>query len=183
MRKSRIDYYMNMARMVAERSTCSRGKVGAVLTNHGRVVGTGYNGGPHGTTHCVELPLPIPVLLSKHQLTPEELVEYNTPGAIIFMEEPNPITQGCSCITDEQGRCALSIHAEVNAILSREGQSQPTDELVMYCTHQPCRHCLRIMKQYGVKIIYYGKPYPDDVRDKIWRHWNSQPEMNHVIQS
>jgi len=137
-RTHRIDYYLKMALMVAERSTCSRGKVGAILTNHNRIVGVGYNGGPKGTKHCID-----------------KLVH-----------------TACGCITDELGRCAISIHAEVNAILSREGQHQPTDELVMYCTHQSCRHCYRIMKQYGVSIIYYIKEYPDDVRDKLRNEWN-----------
>lgn len=48
-------YFMNMAKQVAGRSTCTRRKVGAVATNGShRVMGTGYNGAPSGLTHCTK---------------------------------------------------------------------------------------------------------------------------------
>lgn len=44
---------MQMAHMVASRSTCVRRKVGAVAVNkRNRVIGTGYNGAPSGMKHC-----------------------------------------------------------------------------------------------------------------------------------
>lgn len=130
MRPSRVEYYMGMAQHAAERSTCSRANVGAVLTNHNRVVGVGYNGGPSGKCHCKD-----------------------------------------KCIVvDEKGRCMLSIHAEINAILSREGQATPTDDLIMYCTHQPCHRCYVILVQYGVKRIYFDTIYFDSIRDELAKH-------------
>lgn len=45
-------YYMTMAHMVAERSTCDRLKAGSVLVKDKRVIGTGYNGSPPGMEHC-----------------------------------------------------------------------------------------------------------------------------------
>ena len=48
-------YFMNMAKQVAGRSTCTRRKVGAVATNGAhRVLGTGYNGAPSGLEHCTK---------------------------------------------------------------------------------------------------------------------------------
>lgn len=39
----------------AKRSTCMKKQVGAVILDpHGRIVSTGYNGAPHGMTHCEE---------------------------------------------------------------------------------------------------------------------------------
>lgn len=43
---------ISMARSMATRGTCSRGKVGAVLARDGRVLSTGYNGAPSGLPHC-----------------------------------------------------------------------------------------------------------------------------------
>ncbi|PIQ67443.1 dCMP deaminase [Candidatus Uhrbacteria bacterium CG_4_10_14_0_2_um_filter_41_7] len=45
-------YYMAMAHMVAERSTCDRLRAGSVLVKDNRVIGTGYNGSPPGMEHC-----------------------------------------------------------------------------------------------------------------------------------
>lgn len=47
------DYFMNIAFMVAERSTCTRRKVGAVAVKDKHILGTGYNGVPSGVEHCL----------------------------------------------------------------------------------------------------------------------------------
>lgn len=51
-RISRTDMLFEMARTVANRSTCSRLHVGAVLSRDGRVISLGYNGAPAGVAHC-----------------------------------------------------------------------------------------------------------------------------------
>ncbi len=48
------EYFMKMADLVSERSTCLRRKVGAVLVRDKRVLATGYNGAPKGLKHCDE---------------------------------------------------------------------------------------------------------------------------------
>ena len=48
-------YFMEMATLVARRSTCVRRQVGAVIVKDKRVLTTGYNGSPRGTKHCEEL--------------------------------------------------------------------------------------------------------------------------------
>ena len=46
-------YFMNIAKAVAERSTCTRRKVGSVAVNNKRrILATGYNGAPRGIDHC-----------------------------------------------------------------------------------------------------------------------------------
>ena len=51
-RPSWNDYFMDIARLVATRSTCQRRKVGAVLVRDKRILATGYNGVPSGMKHC-----------------------------------------------------------------------------------------------------------------------------------
>jgi dCMP deaminase len=46
------EYFMKMAYLASERSTCLRRKVGAVLVKDKRVLATGYNGAPCNTSHC-----------------------------------------------------------------------------------------------------------------------------------
>ncbi|MCC6169414.1 MAG: cytidine/deoxycytidylate deaminase family protein [Caldilineaceae bacterium] len=46
------EYFMDIAFAVAERSTCDRAHVGAVLVRDRRILTTGYNGAPAGLPHC-----------------------------------------------------------------------------------------------------------------------------------
>ena len=48
------EYFMKIAHLVAERSTCLRRKVGAVAVRDKRILATGYNGAPSGLPHCME---------------------------------------------------------------------------------------------------------------------------------
>lgn len=52
-RPDNITYFMDLAEVVARRSTCMRRKVGAVLVDKSnRILSTGYNGAPSGLLHC-----------------------------------------------------------------------------------------------------------------------------------
>jgi len=48
-------YFMNMAFLVATRSTCRRRSVGAVIVKDQRILSSGYNGAPRGVRDCLEL--------------------------------------------------------------------------------------------------------------------------------
>jgi dCMP deaminase len=48
-------YFMRIAYLVAERSTCLRRRVGAVAVKDKRILATGYNGAPAGVPHCLEV--------------------------------------------------------------------------------------------------------------------------------
>lgn len=54
-RPSWDEYFMTIVRDVATRSTCRRRKVGAILVKDKRIIATGYNGGPTGLAHCLEI--------------------------------------------------------------------------------------------------------------------------------
>ncbi|HCP15280.1 MAG TPA: cytidine deaminase [Peptococcaceae bacterium] len=49
------DYFMNIAKLVATRSTCLRRQVGCVVVKDRRILSTGYNGAPSGVAHCGEI--------------------------------------------------------------------------------------------------------------------------------
>ena len=51
-RPSWDEYFMNIAKAVASRSTCSRRSVGALVVRDKRILATGYNGAPAGLRHC-----------------------------------------------------------------------------------------------------------------------------------
>ncbi len=53
-RPSYDEYFMEMAHVVAKRSTCLRRSVGAILVKDKHILSTGYNGAPKGLKHCSE---------------------------------------------------------------------------------------------------------------------------------
>lgn len=50
-----IEYFMDIADLVAKRSTCLRRQVGAVAVKDKRILATGYNGVPSGIPHCLDV--------------------------------------------------------------------------------------------------------------------------------
>jgi dCMP deaminase len=48
-------YFLTITRNVAERSTCNRAKVGAVIVRDKNILATGYNGAPAGLPHCLDV--------------------------------------------------------------------------------------------------------------------------------
>jgi len=53
--RPKIDkYFMQIAQVVASRSTCLRRQIGAVLVRDKQILTTGYNGPPVKTLHCYE---------------------------------------------------------------------------------------------------------------------------------
>jgi dCMP deaminase len=53
-RASWDEYFMDIARVVASRSTCDRKHVGAVIVRDRMILATGYNGSIRGLSHCDE---------------------------------------------------------------------------------------------------------------------------------
>ena len=54
MRPTWDEYFSEITRQVATRSTCLRRHVGAVIVQNRRILATGYNGAPTGLLHCDE---------------------------------------------------------------------------------------------------------------------------------
>jgi len=49
------EYFLKIASVVAERSTCRRHNMGAVAVRDRHILATGYNGAPSGSQDCLEL--------------------------------------------------------------------------------------------------------------------------------
>ncbi len=54
-RKSKINYYLDIAQTVATRATCLRRKFGAIIVRDDVIISTGYNGAPRGRKNCCDL--------------------------------------------------------------------------------------------------------------------------------
>ena len=54
-RIDKVNYYLDIAQTVAERSTCLRRHYGAIIVKHDEIVSSGYNGAPRGRKNCADL--------------------------------------------------------------------------------------------------------------------------------
>lgn len=54
-RPSWHQYFMDIAEVTSNRSTCLRRKVGCVLVQDRRIVSTGFNGSMRGAKHCTDV--------------------------------------------------------------------------------------------------------------------------------
>lgn len=130
MRISKTDYYLNIAREVATRSTCLRRKYGAVIVKDDQIISTGYNGSPRGEINCCDTGI-----CEREQLK----------------IRPGERYELCKSVHAEQNAC---LHAGRNeamgATLYLVGIDAKTDEVI---PGKPCMMCERIIKQCGIKKV------------------------------
>jgi dCMP deaminase len=134
-RKDWDTYFMDIAYMASTRSRCSRRKVGAVLVQGKKLLGTAYNGAPSGVEDCSEA------------------------GCMLVEEYEVKVENGEQKLIRKQ-RCVRTIHAEQNLLLftdrhDREGST-------VYVTDQPCWTCANMLANSGIVEIVYDRPYPKD---------------------
>ena len=124
------EYFMQMAELTSQRSTCLRRHVGAVIVQNKHVIATGYNGAPRGLKHCAEI------------------------GGCLREELNVP--------SGERHELCRALHAEQNAIIQAAKLGVSIDGATLYCTHQPCSVCARMIINAGIKRVVYQEGYPDD---------------------
>ena len=140
MKRPTIDeYFMNIAKVVATRSTCLRHHVGAVIVRDKRIISTGYNGSPKGLKHCLDI------------------------GCIRDQENIESGTKVEIC---------RAIHAEQNAIIQAALHGTSTEGATLYCTHQPCIICAKMIINAGIIKVIYGEDYPDKAAIELFNEAN-----------
>jgi len=129
-------YFLQVAQVVAKRSTCLRRQIGAVIVRERRILATGYNGAPSGLAHCLDI----------------------------------------GCLRDQLGipsgtrtELCRALHSEMNAIIQAAQHGVSTKGATLYCTHQPCSVCARMLINAGVRRVVYIGEYPDDFTQQILR--------------
>lgn len=132
------EYFMQMALLVASRSTCLRRSVGCVLVNDRKhVLSTGYNGVAAGMPHCND----------REKIS---LFEYSYAHACAGAERPS----------GEGLDYCQAIHAEQNALLQcRDVYTIHT----CYTTTLPCLTCVKLLMNTSCERIVYAETYPHEV--------------------
>lgn len=127
MSRPKLDnYFMEIAKVVASRSTCLRRKAGAVLVREKRILATGYNGVPKGLPHCEDTGCP----------------RANYPSGT-------------------HHELCRAVHSEQNAIVQAAIHGVSIEGSTLYCTHQPCTLCAKMLINAGVERVVYSEDYPD----------------------
>ena len=130
MRPTWDEYFIDIARHVATRSTCLRRHVGAIIVKHKRILSTGYNGAPRGLLHCDE---------------------------IGCLREKLGIPSG------QRQEVCRGLHAEQNAIVQAALHGVPIQGGQIYCTHQPCVTCAKMIINAGIVRVVCAEEYPDEL--------------------
>ena len=55
-----------------------------------------------------------------------------------------------------------AVHAEQNAIIQAARLGSSIDGATLYCTHQPCVLCAKMIVNSGIRRVVYRHGYPDD---------------------
>jgi dCMP deaminase len=139
-RPSKTEHYLNRAKVAAERSTCLRRKVGAVIIRDDTEVSSGYVGSPRETVNCIDLGSCI-------------RIELGTPSGERY--------ELCRSVHAEQN--AIINAARTGAIVL-DGEMYISSELIgsayaenpkkMLQTNRPCALCMKEILNAGIKKVY-----------------------------
>lgn len=61
-----------------------------------------------------------------------------------------------------------AVHAEQNAIIQAAKLGVSVDGATLYCTHQPCSICAKMIVNSGISRVVYRVEYPDEFARKIF---------------
>lgn len=135
-RPSWQEYFMQMAILASQRSTCLRRKVGATLVKDNQVISTGYNGSPKHTLHC---------------------------------EQTGCLREQLKVPSGEKHELCRGVHAEQNAIIQAAVNGTSIRGATLYCTHQPCSICARMIINAEIKTVYIANSYPDRLGEQLFQ--------------
>ncbi|MEE0766571.1 MAG: cytidine/deoxycytidylate deaminase family protein [Christensenellales bacterium] len=62
-----------------------------------------------------------------------------------------------------------AIHAEQNAIIQAAKLGVSIEGATLYCTHQPCVICAKMIVNAGIARVVYGEGYPDQFALEIFQ--------------
>jgi len=104
---------------------------------------------------------------------------YNgVPSGIRHCSEVGCLRDQLGIPSGERHELCRGLHAEQNAVIQAARAGTPIDGSTVYCTHQPCIVCAKILINAGIKEIVFAGDYPDQMaRDMLneagvtLRHW------------
>ncbi len=68
------------------------------------------------------------------------------------------------------------VHAEQNAIIQAAKYGVNINGATLYCTHQPCVICAKMIINAGIKRVVYKEGYPDEFSMRLFKEADIQVE-------
>lgn len=59
------------------------------------------------------------------------------------------------------------LHAEQNAIIQAGLNGSSARGANIYCTHQPCSICAKMIINAEIRVVYISEPYPDELAEQL----------------
>lgn len=87
---------------------------------------------------------------------------YNgVPSGLAHCDEVGCLREQRGIPSGTQHELCRGIHAEQNAVIQAARHGTAIDGAMVYCTHQPCVLCAKILINAGITEIIYANAYPD----------------------
>ena len=83
-------------------------------------------------------------------------------GIVSCKERGECIRRKLNIPSGTQHELCYATHAEQNAIIQAAKMGVAIDGATLYCTHQPCVICAKMIINSGIKRIVYRHGYPDE---------------------
>ena len=152
------DYFMKLAQVSAERSTCARIQTAAVITLDKHVVSTGYNGTANGKTHCQDHWIE----QFKQERKTKSVTETITDSIQLQKEWQDYIKSETFSTNHHAWSRINEFHGEQNAILWAARHGVSTLNTTMYTVYSPCLDCAKLIVGAGISKVYYKYTYKRD---------------------
>jgi dCMP deaminase len=139
-------YFMEIAHVVAKRSTCLRRQIGAVIVKDRRILTTGYNGAPSGLAHCLD----IGCLRDQQGIesgTRHELCRalHSEMNAIIQAAQYGVSTRGSTLYCTNQP-CSMCARMIINAGITK----------IVYTGDYPDEFAMELLCEAGIELVVPG---------------------------
>lgn len=93
---------------------------------------------------------------------------YNgVPSGLRHCEEAGCLREQRGIASGSNHELCRGIHAEQNAVIQAAKHGTAIDGATVYCTHQPCVLCAKILLNAGVIDIVYRDSYPDPLSAEV----------------
>lgn len=126
---------MDTAERFAELSSAKRLQVGAIIVKDNRIISIGYNGMPSGWDNNCE-----DAILPTWATSIDDIDEADRAVYVTYKSKPEVL------------------HAEANAITKVAQSSDSSKGATLFCTHEPCIDCAKLIYQSGItKLIFKHK--------------------------